>query len=194
LKKGNEVLLYALIKSWKYDCFNGNFLNIQQFNNYFKGKSMDIQLAAFNILYDYSKGTLWKVREDLWQESKLNYDQNSKRKWHPGLSVKENKMITSCESIPVLHGTSKGNPEKSVVVTGITSERSNDEKTYFGRILAPLNMYDFISNERSNRLVVESLEVRRIESNSNKLKINKEEMEQLENWLVRKGLKSYVRK
>ena len=88
---------------------------------------------------DFSTGTLWRVREDIWINNLSKYDKESSRKWHPGLSIANQKTNLGNETtIPVLHGSSgKSGP---VVVAGITSEEpySEDHKCVFGKILQPV--------------------------------------------------------
>ena len=149
---------------------------------------MNRKISAFNLLFDYSIGTLWKIREDLWKERDLNYDQNSNRKWHPALSIKQVPVCDSLEAIPVLHGTSKGSKYTSVIVKNLMEKNTPDKETYFGRIIAPMIMPDFTDAEKSDVLIVGDLSVKRIEKNSYKPKVTDEEMKQLKKWLLRKGM------
>ena len=88
---------------------------------------------------DFGPGTLWRVREDVWINSLSKYDKESSRKWHPGLSVANNKSNLDNEAtIPVLHGRS--GTSGPVVVTGISNEEpySEDHQSVFGKILHPV--------------------------------------------------------
>ena len=149
---------------------------------------MDRKTALFNCVRDYSIGTIWRVREDVWKERKTDYDQTSNRLWHPGLSIKRTKINNSLEAIPMLHGTSRGSKRKSVIIKGITEEEGPEKKTYFGRIIAPLLMSDFTDSEKSDKQVVKEFDVQHIVRNSHKPKITDEEMVQLKKWLVKKGM------
>jgi hypothetical protein len=138
---------------------------------------MDRNLIAFNFLFDYSIGTLWKIKEELWKK-RIHRDEqyDSDRVWHPGLSIQRNRVVESYELIPILHGTSKGSNRKSIVVKGITEDRGAEKKTFFGRIFAPIEITDFLFDKRS------------ISKNRHKPKINTEELQQLEKWMQKKGL------
>ena len=149
---------------------------------------MNRKTVAFNFLVDYKVGTLWKVREDLWKEKRVDYDQNSDREWHPALSIKRTKICDSLEAIPLLHGTSRGSKRTSVIIKGITKEEGPDKKTYFGRIIAPMIMADFTDAVKTDKLIGKEFDIKRIVRNSHKPKIDDEEKKQLEKWLTRKGL------
>ena len=143
---------------------------------------------------DFGKGTLWRVREDVWINNLRKYDKESSRKWHPGLSVANNKSNLDNEAtIPVLHGRSgKSGP---VVVTGITSEEpySEDHKCVFGKILQPvlfkrgkmeeLDRAGEVFNQDLGNRWYESFEVIH---NRYKPRINADENNQLQSFLKRK--------
>ena len=85
---------------------------------------------------DFTLGTLWRVREDLWQQAipstGRGYDSSGSRLWHPGLSIRKAPPVGLHEMVPMLHGrSSKG---KGVAVSGITECGGESYKTYFGSI------------------------------------------------------------
>jgi hypothetical protein len=151
---------------------------------------MDKYLLAFNVLFDYMAGSLWKVREDLWQ-AKLGdkYDQNSTRQWHPGLSIKQGR-ITSYEAIPILFGTSSGDKFSSIIVKNVTEEEGAEKKTYFGKFIAPMQVADITgqNSPKTDKLVGYNLELKQIVINHHKPKLTGSEMNQLEQWINKKGL------
>ena len=91
---------------------------------------MNLLKALAITLHDFTRGTIWKIRENEWKE-KLGskYDQKSKRFWHPGLSIKKKQPRNFYELIPVLHGSS-GNRD-GVVASGLTSRRGEYHTTVF---------------------------------------------------------------
>ena len=91
---------------------------------------MNLLKALAITLYDFTRGTIWKIRENEWKE-KLGdkYDQKSVRIWHPGLSIKKKQPRTFYELVPILHG-STGN-RNGVVVKGLTSFRGENHTTVF---------------------------------------------------------------
>ena len=151
---------------------------------------MNRNIKAFNFLIDYTIGTLWQIKEELWKtrvHSNEHYDSN--RTWHPGLSIQKNRVVESYELIPILHGTSKGSHKTSVVVKGITKYGGSNKQTYFGRIFAPMQIADFTGeNDIKTDKLVGYKSIKTISVNSHKPKINDKEMQQLENWMQNKGL------
>jgi hypothetical protein len=81
-------------------------------------------------LHDFTQGSIWKIREKEWKE-KLGdeYDQKSKRIWHPGLSIKKKQPRDFYELVPVLHGSS--GKRDGVVAKGLTSQRGENHTTVF---------------------------------------------------------------
>ena len=149
---------------------------------------MDRLLAMFNSFYNYSVGTLWKVREDLWKE-KLSKDYNSSRKWHPALSVRNGKITTTYDRIPILFGTSKGKHKRHVVVKGVTREGGKNKLTFFGKFIVPMYMADFTGqNSQPRNLTGWELDSRPIVKNCDKPKLTDDEFNQLKNWMKKKGL------
>ena len=138
---------------------------------------MDRNIIAFNFLFDYSIGTLWQIKEELWKERiHQNEQYDSDRVWHPGLSIQRNRVVESYELIPILHGTSKGSKKTSIVVKEITEYGGKNKRTFFGRIFAPIQITDFLLDKHS------------ISKNRHKSKITSEEMVLLESWMQKKGL------
>ena len=96
-----------------------------------------LQRFALSLL-DFTAGTLWRVREDVWKD-KLgeDYDQESTRTWHPGLSIRKKQPQGFYEMIPMLHGTSANTGE--VIVKGLTPDKGDYHTTSFGH-LAPASV------------------------------------------------------
>jgi hypothetical protein len=83
-------------------------------------------------------GTLWKVKENVWELKLKSYKKPKKlTRWHPGLSLGSNKhSIQREETASLLHGTSdRGGP---IVVKGISKENGPKYKTFFGHIIHPI--------------------------------------------------------
>ena len=143
---------------------------------------------------DFSTGTLWRVREDVWINSLSKYDKGSSRKWHPGLSVANNKSNLDNEAtIPVLHGRS--GTSGPVVVTGISNEEpySEDHQSVFGKILhpVPLKREKMEELDSSGEVLNQDLGSRwydtyEVVPNRYKPRINADENNQLQLFLERK--------
>lgn len=95
----------------------------------------------FRAAVDVSFGTVWRVREEFWQGAfsvaGYLYDENSRRLWHPGVSLRSpaEPVRSPYDYVPLLHGTTgDGGP---VVARGLTREQGPAHPTSFGRIVAP---------------------------------------------------------
>lgn len=69
---------------------------------------MDIEerrFKALDFLYDYSKGTLWWVKDRLWNEAIPNFV--LKRKGHPGLSLSRQKLEGLYDPVMMAIGLTK---------------------------------------------------------------------------------------
>ena len=138
---------------------------------------MDRNISAFNFLFNYSIGTLWYIKEELWEKrihSSENY--NSDRYWHPGLSIRRTRIVDSYELVPMLHGTSRSSRRNSIVVKGITEHAGENKETFFGRLFAPIQPADMLFDKKN------------ISKNRHKQTITNQEMKQLESWMKSKGL------
>ena len=95
--------------------------------------------ALLARLLDVMFGTVWWVREDVWQEQLAGYDQDSERMAHPGVSLRVKPATGLGEAVPLLHGTtSTAGP---VVVRGLTAEYAAcGEVTSFGRLVVPASL------------------------------------------------------
>lgn len=141
---------------------------------------------------DLGMGTLWRVREDQW-EDQLPDSYVPKNKWHPGLSIMRAKSRGAETTIPLLHGTS--GEKGPVVVKGISNEQKYDEDhtCVFGKILAPIFLAESKLKEKAEKdgpfsTEIEDLWYKEFEvvPNRNKPRLNDEEYAQLENFLKRK--------
>lgn len=97
-------------------------------------------------LLDVTFGTVWWVREDLWQERVAAYDQHSERACHPGVSLRVKPATGMADAVPMLHGTTGA--AGPVVVHGLTAEYAAcGEVTSFGRLVAPawLRVSEFVT-------------------------------------------------
>ena len=97
-------------------------------------------------LLDVTFGTVWWVREEVWQEQMVGYDQNSERACHPGVSLRVKPATGLADRVPLLHGTTSA--AGPVVVRGLTAEYAAcGEVTSFGRLVAPaqLRVSEFVT-------------------------------------------------
>ena len=58
---------------------------------------------------DFSRGTLWRFEESVWQEARQGFDPDNTRKEHVGLSM-SSLPVNMAETRPFLVGTSKKHP------------------------------------------------------------------------------------
>ncbi len=125
------------------------------------------------VCLDVKRGTLWWIKEHCWQAGLRNYDRNSSRNAHPGLSIREKPPAHPYEMIPFLHGTS--GQQGPVVVRGLSADKDNDYPTSFGHLSpAELGVDDFRTHG--------------IEANRHKPKLMKDELTKLNSWLKERGL------
>lgn len=78
---------------------------------------------------DMSRGTLWRVAESVWIRNIKGYVDGD-RKCHVGLSIRNRPVCSVGDMIPMLIGTSKGNPSSDFSVSGCFSEQSK-QLTFF---------------------------------------------------------------
>ncbi len=84
-------------------------------------------------LYDFTRGTIWKVREAIWKETLgKKYDQKSTKVFHFGLSIRKKQPQSLHEMVPILHGTS-GESGK-VVARGLSRKGGDLYATSFRHI------------------------------------------------------------
>jgi hypothetical protein len=136
-------------------------------------------------------GSVWRIREDLWQETLPNYDPSSRRLWHPGVSLL-NPIANTIELdwTPMLYGsTGQSGP---VLVRGLTEEKGPNHPTSFGIIAtpAPIGMAEFGSRAPDSdpgTLTAYLLERKRILYNWHKPRLAASELEELEQWAKTRG-------
>jgi len=145
-------------------------------------------LELLNTCYDYTIGTLWCISEEIWKERINDYDQESTRTMHYGLSARTTRL-NSLEMIPMLHGTSSSSTD-SVVVKGCSKNKGVDYSTYFGYKCAPISPLDFTRTpEEYDANFLESgdpkdwTRVQCIKINSHKSQITDNERRHLETFL-----------
>ncbi len=145
-------------------------------------------ISVFNALYDYSIGTLWRIREDLLKERVRGYDQNSDRHDHAGMSINRFRL-TSRERIPMLIGRS--NPRGgNLKIKGIFPSRDADAITYFGNTFAPIEPTDFTDappGSNPNVLTGDLLLSKRVVVNWHKKKVTPEERRDVLAWMSKKA-------
>lgn len=153
---------------------------------------MERLLAA---CFDFTLGTVWTVREDLWRETFRGegqpYDQNGKRKWHPGVSLRQVPPVSPYEYIPMLHGSS--GDHGPVVVRGLTKEHDPEYPTSFGSNLRPTKIQVLeatrpASDADPDQGVGPLWKRSRVAVNVDKPRLDTQEMESLRGYLRNKNL------
>lgn len=141
--------------------------------------------------FDLGKGTLWQVREDIWQAHLRLKHYRSNRVWHPGLSLMERKLENSREYIPMLHGTT--DTRGPVVVKGITTDKGEDHTTSFGRTIRPtaLPVVALIPGGPVKEEIPRTNPLRKcgIHQNIHKPRITDDELQHLNAWLGTRGMR-----
>ncbi len=149
---------------------------------------------ALPSLFDFSFGTLWWVREDLWKESfsqeNQPYDLASPRSAHPGVALREETQenLDIFEFVPMLYGSSNAAP-----VTIRFFPDSPTKRTHFGSILrpAPPPIPEFIypaPDDDPSRLSGNLLRKKRVIANLDKPRADENEIAVLDNFLKSKNL------
>lgn len=147
------------------------------------------------VCVDVSFGTVWRVREDLWRDSfrqsGQRYDERGTRRWHPGLSMRNQPPVSLHEFVPMLFGTT--GDRGPVVVRGLSRELGPTHPAEFGRILrpAPFALREFVSpavDAPRNQLFGHWFDRMRIERNSYKPKLDGTELASLQTWAKDRGL------
>lgn len=119
---------------------------------------------------DYSFGTLWWVREELWE--KVNPNFVAKRKHHPGLSLAGGRFAGRPGVVPMLVGTSKCR-EPALRVSNLRDPELYGKRVTHFTLLRPCNL----------KLRHFGHKKRGIEMNRDKPRINDKERENLERLL-----------
>lgn len=111
---------------------------------------MELEERRFNalsFLLDYSKGTLWRVKDQIWDKVIEGFVM--KRKEHPGLSIGRKKVASLCGIIPMLIGTSKKHGRSLVVRDFYEYSASTGKVTYFNVLRPyPIRFSELGSSER----------------------------------------------
>ena len=98
--------------------------------------SEERRFKALDFLLDYSKGSLWWVKERLWGEAIPGFVK--KRDRHPGLSLARKRTDGLFSVVPMALGTSK-NHGKGFPVKGLSEKGVHDAPTYFD-VLRPCSL------------------------------------------------------
>jgi hypothetical protein len=136
-------------------------------------------------IFDELFGTLWWIREDLWKKLLRDYDQNSQRIGHPGLSIRKSAPESVDAVIPMLHGRSTSDPLR-------IEDVSPGKPSFFGHLspaLIPLP-YFYRHDPDANREDPEAAwwELRSATANFHKPRVTEEEEERVEAFLQQSGL------
>ena len=87
---------------------------------------MDVEerrFKALDFLLDYSKGTIWWVKDRLWEQVVPGFVR--KREGHPGLSICRRRAEGLFSVIPLLLGTTRP-PRECFVVEGVTESPAGE--------------------------------------------------------------------
>lgn len=100
----------------------------------------------FNLAWDFMnchRASLWKVREDLWEEALNSQNYESERTWHPGLCLGIQQETE--DSMPIvtmtLGTTGRAGP---LVLRGVTDLKGTDYPTSFGALIGPVPGSEFV--------------------------------------------------
>lgn len=95
------------------------------------------RFQALDFLFDYSKGTLWRVKDRVWKEVIPNFV--VKRKEHPGLSIGRKRVSSIYDTIPMLIGTSKksGKPDEIFFIKNFYNDPNKKDKLTYFNVLRP---------------------------------------------------------
>lgn len=105
-------------------------------------ESAERRFKALDFLLDYSKGTLWWVKDRLWKEADPRFV--VKRNGHPGLSVCRRHASGLYDIVPMLIGTTK-KYDPCVKVKNLDDPAEAGERTTHFAVLRPkrLRFNDF---------------------------------------------------
>ena len=108
--------------------------------------SEERRFKALDCLLDYSRGTLWWVKDRLWKEAASGFV--IKRRGHPGLSISNRKAEGLYDYIPMAIGTTR-RPRHCVVVRNMTDPKEEGEHVTHFSVLRPMRLRfnDFGSSE-----------------------------------------------
>lgn len=98
-------------------------------------------LALLLWLYPFDFGSCWWVKEQVWQEFALLYDENSTRDGHPAICIRNGRPLEDLNSpVSLLHGSTS--TRTGFRVSGLGPDPS--VVSFFGHLyttLVPLNTF-----------------------------------------------------
>jgi len=97
--------------------------------------SEERRFIALDFLLDYSKGTLWWVKDQLWNEAIPGFVM--KRKGHPGLSLARCKASGLYDLVPMAIGTTKRQGAVLSVKNISEPDKSNKDRITHFAVLRP---------------------------------------------------------
>ncbi len=142
-------------------------------------------LAAINELRLAERGTLWIVKDTVWEKAISDFVR--KRKGHPGLSISTKTYKSLVDTVPMMIGSSKYS-RGSFYVEGVMPNSQIKEKfTFFSAIrpcpISPGDKSPFAIDDFRGY----SEEIKR---NDDKPRLNDEEMNDLNHYLNGRGIKA----
>ena len=105
------------------------------------------RFSALDFLLDYSKGTLWRVKDHIWDRVIKGFVW--KRKEHPGLSIATCRAGFLYDTIPMLIGTTKNHGRSVRVKNFYDNPESKDRITYFSALRPALIRFNEFGSSKS---------------------------------------------
>ena len=140
--------------------------------------SSERRFAAIDFLLDYSKGTLWWVHNRIWNEEIAGFVWKKNSRHHPGLSISCKKVDGLYSTVPMLIGTSRRPSGQNVLsVRHMSPEGSahRDRPGYFSALRPCSLRFDDFGRADG------------IEQNCTKPRLERDEMQKLDELLGEKG-------
>jgi hypothetical protein len=188
------------------DCFQirlrEKILSFVKSSGHNSAMSINLENLLSRLEPDVSFGTVWRVKESLWQKCVSDYDQRSKREQHFGVSILRLPPTQSSASgyLPMLHGSSEESAKRTeyeeakldfFYARGLSQERGNEYPTFFGH-LAPVKLpkeeiSDIPLPDNPDEIDLDwEFNQKCIRPNAYKRRLSKNEKSHLANWLRRK--------
>ena len=142
-------------------------------------------LAAINKLRLAARGTLWIVKDSIWERAISDFVR--KRKGHPGLSISTKTYKSLVDTVPMMIGSSKYS-RGSFYVEGVMPNSQIKEKFTFFSAIRPRP----IATADTPPFAIDDFRgyCEEIKRNDDKPRLNDAEMNDLNHYLNGKGIKA----
>ena len=140
-------------------------------------------LEAINKLSLAERGTLWNVKDNVWERAIEDFE--CKRISHPGLSISRKRYTSLFDTVPMMIGTSKYKPGGFWVENVMPNAKVKKTLTFFNVIrprpipadeVPPMTIEAFMGNNDD------------VKRNTDKSRLNQEEMVRLDCYLHNRGI------